>query len=71
MRDDKLEGLINIYIFVLTKGQLGFVMPLFLPSFVFVSLTITVGLWSRPQSSLARFLNVLFLNLKKVVPFDQ
>ena len=41
LRDDKLindkflEGLINIYIFVLTKGQLGFGMPLFLLSFLF------------------------------------
>ena len=42
---------------VSTKAQLGFSMPLFLPSFLlFVSTTITVGLSSRPSSTLARLI---------------
>ena len=40
---------------VSTKAQLGFCMPLVLPSCCCCFLTITVGLWSRPQSTLARF----------------
>ena len=45
------------HLFVSTEAKLGFVMPLFLLSFVFCcfSQIITVRLWSRPQSSLATF----------------
>ena len=43
----------DYHLLVSTKAQLGFSMPLFLPSFPF-SPTITVGLSSRPSSSLAR-----------------
>ena len=42
---------------VSTKAQIGFGLPIFLTSFCCLR---TVGLWSRPKSSLARFLNRVF-----------
>ena len=58
---------------VSTKTQLGIGMPQFLPSFVvaFVSSIITVGLWSKPQSSLARILCFSPLpSLSWCIPFN-
>ena len=51
----------ELTILVLTKAQVGFCMPLFLHSLVCCfSPTITVELWSRLQSSLARIYLLLW-----------
>ena len=51
---------------VATKAQLGFGMPLFLPSFVIVVCsffrTIAAGLWSRPRSIFAMLQSIFVTN---------